>query len=38
MEFLEQKAIEDANFQIDFEEVLFALNYDLPMIPGIPIV
>lgn len=38
MEFLEQKAIEDANFSIDFEEVLYTLNYDLPMIPGIPIV
>lgn len=38
MEFLEQKAVEDANFTIDFEEVLFSLNYDLPMIPGVPIV
>ena len=38
MEFIEQKAIEDANFSIDFEEVLYTLNYDLPMIPGIPIV
>ena len=38
MEFLEQKAVEDANFSIDFEEVLYSLNYDLPMIPGVPIV
>lgn len=38
MEFLEQKAAEDSNFQIDFEEVLYTLNYDLPMIPGVPMV
>lgn len=38
MEFLEQKAMEDANFQINFEEILYSLNYDLPMIPGVPIV
>ena len=34
--FLEQKAAEEANFQIDFDEVLEMLEENLPMIPGKP--
>ena len=34
--FLEEKAMEEANFQIDFDEILESLEDLLPMIPGKP--
>lgn len=34
--FLEQKAQEELNFHIDFDEVLDMLEDRLPMIPGKP--
>ena len=34
--FLEEKAQEEANFHIDFDDVLDALEDRLPMIPGRP--
>ena len=36
--FLEHKALEEANFQIDFDQVLDMLEERLPMIPGKPVV
>lgn len=36
--FLEQKALEEANFHIDFDQVLDMLEERLPMIPGKPVV
>ena len=35
-EFLEMKAMEEANFHIDFDDVLEQLEEHLPMIPGKP--
>ena len=35
---MEQKAQEEANFHIDFDEVLEMLEERLPMIPGKPVV
>ena len=37
-QFLEQKAQEEANFQINFDEVLEWLEDQLPQIPGKPVV
>ena len=38
MEFILQKTQEDDNFQLAFDEILSALDQELPMIPGEPIV
>ena len=35
-QFLEEKAMQEANFQIDFDDVLEQLEEHLPMIPGKP--
>ena len=35
-EFLQQKAMEEANFEIDFDQVLDFLDETLPAIPGKP--
>ena len=36
MEFLQERAAQDASFMIDFNEVLSVLDEALPMIPGKP--
>jgi hypothetical protein len=38
MAFLERKQAEDDAFNVDFDEILYVLDNDLPMVPGIPTV
>ena len=38
MAFLERKQAEDDAFNVDFDEILYVLDNDLPMVPGVPTV